>query len=130
MELQKDIPLKPYNTFRMEVKARYFAAFSSVAELQQLLKLPEVQNLPKLILGGGSNILFTQDFDGIILKNNILGIQITDLTEDISLVKAGSGVNWHELVLYTIEQGLGGLENLSLIPGTVGEIGRASCRER
>ncbi|PSR54222.1 UDP-N-acetylenolpyruvoylglucosamine reductase [Adhaeribacter arboris] len=120
MELQKDISLKPYNTFGMEVKARYFATFSSVAELQQLLQLPEVQNLPKLILGGGSNILFTQDFDGVILKNDILGIRITDLTDDFSLVKAGSGVNWHELVLYTIEQGLGGLENLSLIPGTVG----------
>ncbi|MDQ3290779.1 MAG: UDP-N-acetylmuramate dehydrogenase [Bacteroidota bacterium] len=120
MELQKDISLKPYNTFGMEVKARYFAAFSSVAELQQLLQLPEVQNSPKLILGGGSNVLFTQDYEGTILKNNILGIQITDLNDDISLVKAGSGVNWHELVLYTIEQGLGGLENLSLIPGTVG----------
>ncbi|MDQ4139077.1 MAG: FAD-binding protein, partial [Bacteroidota bacterium] len=107
MDLQRDISLKPFNTFGMEVKARYFATFSSVAELQQLLKLPEVQNLPKLILGGGSNILFTQDFEGVILKNNISGIQITELNDEISLVKAGSGVNWHELVLHTIAQGLG-----------------------
>ncbi|QMU29195.1 UDP-N-acetylmuramate dehydrogenase [Adhaeribacter radiodurans] len=120
MELQKYISLQPYNTFGMEVKARYFASFSNVTELQELLQLPEVQQLSKLILGGGSNVLFTRDFDGVILKNNIQGIEVTRLDDDYSLVKAGSGVNWHEFVLYTIEQGLGGLENLSLIPGTVG----------
>ncbi|QNF35426.1 UDP-N-acetylmuramate dehydrogenase [Adhaeribacter swui] len=120
MELQRNVSLRPYNTFGMEVKARLFAVFNTVAELQQLLRLPEIQNLPKLILGGGSNILFTQDFDGVVLKNNILGIEINDLDADYSLVKSGSGVIWHDLVLHTLEQGLGGLENLSLIPGTVG----------
>lgn len=120
MKLQRDISLKSFNTFGMEVKTRLFATFTNVTELQQLLQLSEVQNAPKLILGGGSNILFTQNFDGVILKNDIQGIQITELNDDYALVKAGSGVNWHDLVLYTIEQGLGGLENLSLIPGTVG----------
>ncbi len=120
MELQRDISLRAYNTFGMDVKARFFATFSNVAELQELLRLPEVQNLPKLILGGGSNILFTQDYEGLVLKNNILGIEITELDADYCLVKAGSGVSWHDLVVYTLEQELGGLENLSLIPGTVG----------
>ena len=120
MELLRDVSLRPYNTFGMEVKARYFATFSTVTELQQLLQLPEVQNLPKLVLGGGSNILFTQDFAGLVLKNNIRGIQVMELDDEYCLVKAGSGEAWHDLVIYTLEQGLGGLENLSLIPGTVG----------
>ena len=120
MELQRDISLRAYNTFGMDVKARYFATFNNVAELQELLRLPEVQNLPKLILGGGSNILFTQNYEGLVLKNNILGIAITELDGNYCLVKAGSGVGWHDLVIYTLEQDLGGLENLSLIPGTVG----------
>ncbi len=120
MELQRDISLRAYNTFGMDVKARFFATFSNVAELQELLRLPELQNLPQLILGGGSNILFTQDYEGVVLKNNILGIEITELDADYCLVKAGSGVAWHDLVVYTLQQDLGGLENLSLIPGTVG----------
>lgn len=120
MPLLENISLKPYNTFGMDVRARYFAAFNSVEELQELLQLPEVKDLPKMILGGGSNILFTQDFDGVILKNNILGIRLTDLDDEYTLVTAGGGVGWHDLVLYTIELGLGGIENLSLIPGTVG----------
>ncbi|RDC63673.1 UDP-N-acetylmuramate dehydrogenase [Adhaeribacter pallidiroseus] len=120
MELQRDISLRAYNTFGMDVKARFFATFSNVGELQDLLRLPELQNLPHLILGGGSNILFTQDFEGVVLKNNILGIETTELDADYYLVKASSGVAWHDLVVYTLEQELGGLENLSLIPGTVG----------
>lgn len=120
MELQQNISLKSYNTFGMEVKARLFAVFTSISELQQLLQLPEVKELPKIILGGGSNILFTQDFEGVVLKNDIQGIKIAELNEEYALVKTGSGVSWHELVLFAIEQNLGGIENLSLIPGTMG----------
>lgn len=120
MELHRNFSLKPYNTFGMDVKARLFAVFHNVDELQALLQLPEIKDQPKMILGGGSNILFTRDFEGVILKNNIHGIEVTDLNDDQVLVKTGSGETWHDLVVYTIERGLGGIENLSLIPGTVG----------
>ena len=120
MLLQENFSLKPYNTFGIEVKARYFATFENVAELQQLLQHPEIKNAEKLILGGGSNVLFTQDFEGAVLKNNVKGISVIDQNEDFAFVKAGSGEVWHEMVLFCIEHGLAGVENLSLIPGTVG----------
>lgn len=120
MELQTGISLKPYNTFGIDVKARLFARFDSVAELQQLLQMPELKHKPKLILGGGSNLLFTKDFEGVVLQNNIKGI--TQLREEEAhvYVKAGSGEVWHAFVQYALEHNLGGVENLSLIPGTVG----------
>ncbi|KAA9338833.1 UDP-N-acetylmuramate dehydrogenase [Adhaeribacter soli] len=120
MLLQENFSLKPYNTFGIEVKARYFATFENVAELQQLLQHPEIKNAEKLILGGGSNVLFTRNFEGAVLKNNIKGISLIDQNEDYAFVKAGSGEVWHEMVLFCIEHGLAGVENLSLIPGTVG----------
>ncbi|MFC5269888.1 UDP-N-acetylmuramate dehydrogenase [Adhaeribacter terreus] len=120
MLLQENFSLKPYNTFGIEVKTRYFATFENVAELQQLLQHPEIANAEKLILGGGSNVLFTQDFGGAVLKNNIKGISVIDQNDDFAFVKAGSGEVWHEMVLFCIEHGLAGVENLSLIPGTVG----------
>ena len=120
MLLQENFPLKPYNTFGIEVKARYFATFENVSELQQLLQLPEIAQAEKLILGGGSNVLFTKDYDGAVLKNNIKGISIIAQDDDFAFVKAGSGEVWHEMVLYCIKHGLAGVENLSLIPGTVG----------
>src|SRR5687768_12760430 len=120
MLLQENFSLKPYNTFGIEVKTRYFATFENVAELQQLLQHPEIKNAEKLILGGGSNVLFTQDFTGAVLKNNIKGISVIDQNDDFAFVKAGSGEVWHEMVLFCIEHGLAGVENLSLIPGTVG----------
>jgi UDP-N-acetylmuramate dehydrogenase len=120
MLLQENFSLKPYNTFGIEVKARFFATFENVQELQQLLQKPGIANAEKLILGGGSNVLFTRNFDGVVLKNNIKGISVIDQNEDFALVKAGSGEVWHEMVLFCIEHGLAGVENLSLIPGTVG----------
>lgn len=120
MLLQENFSLKPYNTFGIDVKTRYFATFENVEELQQLLKHPEIALAEKLILGGGSNVLFTQDFGGAVLKNNIKGISIIAQDDDFAWVKAGSGEVWHEMVLYCIEHGLAGVENLSLIPGTVG----------
>lgn len=102
------------------MKARLFVSFDSEPQLQEILRLPEVQSQKKLVLGGGSNILFTKDFDGIVLKNNITGIHQEPFDEEHSLVTAGAGESWHDLVLYALEQGLAGIENLSLIPGTVG----------
>ena len=122
MLLEQDVSLRPYNTFGLDVRARYFARFASADELRQLLRLPEVQAAPKLILGGGSNLLFTQDFEGVVLKNEIRGLEIRYEDDDTAttLVRAGAGESWHGLVEYTLDQGLSGIENLSLIPGTVG----------
>ncbi|WP_316930148.1 UDP-N-acetylmuramate dehydrogenase [Hymenobacter sp. IS2118] len=120
--LEENVSLRPYNTFGLDVRARYFARFTSADELRQLLRLPEVQAAEKLVLGGGSNLLFTQDFDGVVLKNEICGLQILsqDATDNTALVRAGAGESWHGLVEYALDQGLSGIENLSLIPGTVG----------
>ncbi|GAB3295104.1 UDP-N-acetylmuramate dehydrogenase [Hymenobacter tenuis] len=118
--LEHNVSLRPYNTFGLDVKARLFARFTSVDELRALLALPELQATQKLILGGGSNLLFTQDFDGIVLKNEIRGLDIISQDEETALVRAGAGESWHGLVQYTLEQDLSGIENLSLIPGTVG----------
>ncbi len=120
--LETNVSLRPYNTFGMEVTARLFARFTSVEELRALLALPEVQEAEKLVLGGGSNLLFTQDFNGVVLKNEICGLEIIrqDEATDTALVRAGAGESWHGLVQYTLDQGLNGIENLSLIPGTVG----------
>ncbi|WP_139921224.1 UDP-N-acetylmuramate dehydrogenase [Hymenobacter sp. DG01] len=118
--LEHHVSLRPYNTFGLDVKARLFARFTSVEELQTLLALPEVQAAEKLVLGGGSNLLFTRDFDGVVLKNEIRGLDIISQDEETALVRAGAGESWHGLVQYTLDQELSGIENLSLIPGTVG----------
>ena len=120
--LEENVSLRPYNTFGLEVKAHYFARFASADALRALLRLPQVQAADKLILGGGSNLLFTQDFDGVVLKNEIHGLEILseDGDDQTALVRAGAGESWHGLVEYALDQGLSGIENLSLIPGTVG----------
>lgn len=120
MQLQTDFSLKPFNTFGIDVKAKLFARFDSVQELQELLQMPELQQEPKLILGGGSNLLFTKDFDGVVLQNGIKGIEKIAEDEEYVYLKAGGGEVWHEFVLHTLDLNLGGVENLSLIPGTVG----------
>ncbi|MBF9140990.1 UDP-N-acetylmuramate dehydrogenase [Hymenobacter properus] len=122
MVLEENVSLRPYNTFGLDVRARYFARFASADELRQLLRLPQVQAADKLILGGGSNLLFTQDYPGVVLKNEIRGLEIIseDADTQTALIRAGAGESWHGLVEYSLDQGLSGLENLSLIPGTVG----------
>ncbi|WP_242919615.1 UDP-N-acetylmuramate dehydrogenase [Pontibacter liquoris] len=120
MKIQSDVSLQPYNTFGIAVKARLFARFDSVQELQELLQMPELAREEKLVLGGGSNLLFTKDFAGVVLQNGIKGIEKVSETDSYTLVKAGGGEVWHEFVLYTLQHDLGGAENLSLIPGTVG----------
>ena len=120
MQILRDISLQPYNTFGIDVSARYWVTITSVDDLQELLRNPAYQSLPKLILGGGSNVLFTQDFEGMVVKMDIQGIEVVEENEDYGWVKAGAGVNWHALVMHCIEQGYGGIENMSLIPGTVG----------
>ncbi|MEY4603075.1 MAG: hypothetical protein RIT43_367 [Bacteroidota bacterium] len=116
--IQENVDLFHVNTFGIHAKARYFAGFKSVNDLKELLNdRPEG---PLLILGGGSNILLTKDFNGFILKNQITGIQVVSENEEDVFVQAGAGEIWHEFVLYCIDHGYAGLENLSLIPGSVG----------
>jgi len=116
--IEDNISLKPFNTFGIDVKAGYFARFSSTIELNQILN--EYREIPFLIIGGGSNLLLTKDFEGIVLKNEIKGKEIISETDHEVTVKIGAGENWHEFVIWSIENGFGGIENLSLIPGSVG----------
>ncbi|MFN7119591.1 MAG: UDP-N-acetylmuramate dehydrogenase [Saprospiraceae bacterium] len=117
MQILEHQSLQPYNTFGIAATARYFVAIHSEEELRTALQL----NIkPVFILGGGSNILLTQDFNGLVIKNSILGKEIINKTEDHVIIKIGAGENWHETVRWSLAQNFGGLENLSLIPGTVG----------
>ncbi len=112
--------LKKYNSFAISAQAKLFAVFKSEKELLALLTELEQLNEPMLLLGGGSNMLFTKDFEGLVLKNEIKGIQILSQDADSVLIKCGAGEVWHEFVLYCVGKGWAGVENLALIPGTVG----------
>ncbi len=120
MPLQHNASLQPFNTFGIAATADRLGRFHTVDELRALLALPEVQGAPLLILGGGSNVLFTHDFHGTVLLNAIPGIAVVRENDDHVWVKAGAGVTWHTFVLHCVEHGWGGVENLSLIPGKVG----------
>lgn len=118
--MQENFSLKPFNTFGVEAKAKYFVEVNTVDELIETLKLSHTQTLPLLFLGGGSNILFTKDFDGLAIQLNLKGISEEFLNENQVLVTAKAGENWHEFVMFCLNKNYGGLENLSLIPGNVG----------
>ena len=122
--IQNNIPVKSYNTFAINAYAESFATFNSIDNLQELLQsyqqIKNNQQNSLLILGGGSNLLFTSNFDGLILKNEINGIKIVKEDEHHIYIQAGAGENWHQFVLFCIEHNLAGVENLSLIPGNVG----------
>ncbi len=120
MQVYNDYPLKKYNTFNIDVNAKYFSAFDTVNDLQEALSQEIYNQKSILILGGGSNILFTKNFDGLVLKNEIKGIHIVHEDERHVYVKTGAGENWHQFVLHCINNNLAGAENLSLIPGNVG----------
>lgn len=112
------VDLTQYNTFGIQVFAKEFSSFSTVAQLHQLVSSNRKKEL--FILGGGSNILFTQDFNGLILRNEIMCKEVIQEDETHVYLKAGAGENWHQFVLYCIENNWGGIENLSLIPGSIG----------
>ncbi|AZA75475.1 UDP-N-acetylmuramate dehydrogenase [Chryseobacterium indoltheticum] len=118
--MQENFSLKPFNTFGVEAKAKYFVEVNTVEELIETLKHSNTQTLPLLFLGGGSNILFTKDFDGLAIQLNLKGISEEFLNKNEVLVTAKAGENWHEFVMYCLGKNYGGLENLSLIPGNVG----------
>jgi UDP-N-acetylmuramate dehydrogenase len=116
----ENFSLKNWNTFGIDVQAKLFASFHNEQELNELLETVKANHLPMLILGGGSNILFTDNFRGIVLHNAMKGIEVVEKNKEWVWVRAAAGENWHELVLWTIEKNFGGIENLSLIPGCVG----------
>lgn len=119
MQLQKNISLKPYNTFGIDVPAEYFLP---VDELDLLKQVSEETGLPeqKHVLGGGSNILLTKPVQGLVLQNQMRGISVEREDEEHIWVTVRSGEVWHEFVLHAIENNWAGIENLALIPGTVG----------
>jgi len=118
MDIQENFSLKPFNTFRIDAKAKYFASFKNTEELLELTT--HDLRLTTFILGGGSNILFIKDFDGIVLKNEIKGIEVIKEDDEHVYVRVGAGENWHQFVLHCIKNNWAGIENLSLIPGNVG----------
>lgn len=120
MNIQENISLKPYNTFGIDKKARFFVVVKSSSELIEALKWGNEQNLIILILGGGSNILLTQDLDAFVIKIEITGINPDAESNEHVWIEVGAGELWHDLVLFAIENNWAGIENLSLIPGTVG----------
>jgi UDP-N-acetylmuramate dehydrogenase len=118
--VQENVSVGKYNTFGIDQKADYLAEIKSREELQELLLDNKFRPLPKLILGGGSNILFSKDYNGLVVINKILGVKKVEENQDFVWLKVGSGVVWQDLVEYCVTKNYGGIENLSLIPGTVG----------
>ncbi|RDI58234.1 UDP-N-acetylmuramate dehydrogenase [Flavobacterium glaciei] len=118
MEIQSNFSLKKYNTFGIEAKAKKFVAIHSVQELKNVLQ--ENKTTQKFILGGGSNMLLTKDIDALVIHIDLKGKKIIEENDNFVWVESQAGESWHEFVLWTIDQNLGGLENMSLIPGNVG----------
>ena len=120
MQIETGVSLKPYNTFGLPAVAQTLVRITSDADVRRVLDHPELGRAPKFVLGGGSNIVLTRDVTPVVLKVEVPGRRLVETRGDAWIVEAGAGENWHEFVRWTIEQGLPGLENLALIPGTVG----------
>ena len=120
MYITENVSLKNYNTFHIDVSAKYFVQCNTTDNFLEILKNERFNNETKLILGGGSNVLFTKDFDGIVLHNNLKGISIISENDDEVIVEVAAGEVWHQFVMWCVERNYGGLENLSLIPGSAG----------
>jgi UDP-N-acetylmuramate dehydrogenase len=118
MNIQQNISLKSYNTFGIESEARYFVSVDTIEELQEALALPKY--LKKFLLGGGSNMLLTGPIDALVIHVNLKGIAIENQNQDFIELSCMAGENWHDFVLYCLDNNYGGLENMSLIPGNVG----------
>lgn len=120
ISVEKNVSLLPFNTFAIDAKAKSFCVVRSVADIQSLIQNGAFTNASPFILGGGSNILLTQDTDALVVKNEIKGISVIDRSEGSITLEVGSGEIWHDFVMYCVKNNYGGVENLSLIPGTVG----------
>ncbi|HQY08773.1 MAG: UDP-N-acetylmuramate dehydrogenase [Burkholderiales bacterium] len=120
MHIETAISLRDCNTFGLPATAATLVRITSEADVRQVVNHPELGPAPKFILGGGSNVVFTRDVTACLLKVEITGLRVVEERADAVIVEAGAGVRWHDLVAWTLGQGLPGLENLALIPGTVG----------
>jgi UDP-N-acetylmuramate dehydrogenase len=120
MEIKQNYDLTQLNTFGVRARAKFFTEISTEADLTELFTDTLFKNNQRLFLGGGSNILFTRDFDGMVILNKLKGIEILNESSNDVLIRAMSGEVWHDLVLFAVDRGYWGIENLSLIPGTVG----------
>ena len=120
MEFKKNMSIKELNSFNIDVKCKLFCKIISSDDIIRLLRSEEFNKHKSILIGGGSNILFTKDFNGLLIQNNIKGISEISETNLYKTIKVGGGENWHEFVLWSIKNNLSGIENLSLIPGNVG----------
>jgi UDP-N-acetylmuramate dehydrogenase len=120
LNLQQNISLKPFNTFGIDVSAKYFVEINDENQLKEALDFCHKKKESQLILGGGSNILFTNNFNGVVIKNNLLGYNVNKEDKEYVYVQSNAGENWHQFVCYCVNNNYAGLENLSLIPGSVG----------
>jgi UDP-N-acetylmuramate dehydrogenase len=120
METTQNISLQNLHSFGSNEKANYFAIIDSIEAIEKSIQWAKEKNTPYLILGSGSNILFTKTFEGLVLKMEIMGIKKLKETASEVYLEVGAGENWHHFVIYCVQKGWGGVENLSLIPGTVG----------
>ncbi|HMJ68678.1 MAG TPA: UDP-N-acetylmuramate dehydrogenase [Cyclobacteriaceae bacterium] len=120
IKIQDQFNLKQYNTFGITAHARYFTDVSSEHQLREVIDSSVYRDNKVLILGGGSNILFTKDFNGLVVHNNLKGIDAIDTNDHHVTIKVAAGEIWHDVVIHAITNNWGGIENLSLIPGTVG----------
>jgi UDP-N-acetylmuramate dehydrogenase len=118
MQILNNFSLKNYNTFGIEAKAKQFVSVSTINELKEILSNHKTEE--KFILGGGSNMLLTQDIEALVIHINLKGKKVVQENDDFVWIECNAGENWHEFVLWTIDQNYGGLENMSLIPGNVG----------
>ncbi len=120
LDIQHNVQLADYSTMGVKASSKYFIAVKELETLPEIFNFVESTHKECLILGGGSNVLFASDFDGIIIKNELSGVEVIDETDDQVKLKIGAGENWHSLVDFCVKQQWYGIENLALIPGTVG----------
>lgn len=120
MQIESGVSLKPYNTFGLPAVAQTLVRIGGDADVRRVVDHPQLGRAPKFILGGGSNIVLTRDMPQVVLKVEVKGIRLVETREHAWIVEAGAGESWHELVVWTLAHGLPGLENMALIPGTVG----------
>jgi len=120
LSIEQDVNLKPFNSFGLSTFAKRLVRIRSEADVRRVLDHPDLGLNAKFILGGGSNIVLTRDIDAVVLKLEVPGMRLVEQRADAWIVEAGAGETWHQLVAWTLDQGYPGLENLALIPGTVG----------
>jgi UDP-N-acetylmuramate dehydrogenase len=120
LSIERGLSLRPYNSFGLPAQARQLVRIRGDADVRRVLDHPELGRAPKLVLGGGSNLVLTRDVSALVLKVEVPGIRLVEERPDVWIVEAGAGESWHALVQWTLDHGLPGLENMALIPGTVG----------